>query len=254
MSYGMGEDVPLILAGAARRETLSPEQLARLESQGIPTTGANSGATNVKLKGSSALLPLLLGGVAAFFLTGHKGSRKLWLHPVALIWALLLVPLSAQWVITTNGTPWTFHGATASTVGIDGAWAADTNTGENLFLADNLTSDSLRFVVAWKQPTDGMGNADSTVFRIVITKDSRWYAKDSVVITASTNQRRRYTTQLADSLKMAKPAMGDSVSVTISGFIQCRKGDCSNPGGAAAGYRTTWAPVPSGPSLRSTVF
>lgn len=52
-------DVPQILRGAAYRETLSPEQLSRLESEGIPTAKA---AVNV----GSVLPMLLIGGALAW--------------------------------------------------------------------------------------------------------------------------------------------------------------------------------------------
>lgn len=67
--YGIGE-TPLILQGAAQRETLSPDQLSRLDAQGIPV---GSASVNV----SSVLLPLALGVGAAFFLAGGSRRRSL---------------------------------------------------------------------------------------------------------------------------------------------------------------------------------
>ncbi len=67
--YGLG-DVPLILQGAAQRETLSPDQLSRLRQQGIPTGGAS---VNV----SSILLPLAIGVGIAFALAGGSHHRSL---------------------------------------------------------------------------------------------------------------------------------------------------------------------------------
>jgi hypothetical protein len=69
--YGVGE-TPSILQGAANRETLSPDQLSRLQSQNIPTENA---AVNV----SSVLPTLIIGGVAAWFLAGGSRRRSLWI-------------------------------------------------------------------------------------------------------------------------------------------------------------------------------
>lgn len=68
--YGIGE-TPLILQGAAQRETLTPDQLSRLAAQGIPVAKAG---VNV----SSMLLPLALGIGAAWFLAGGSHRRSLW--------------------------------------------------------------------------------------------------------------------------------------------------------------------------------
>jgi hypothetical protein len=78
-------EIPKILQGAVQRETLTPEQLSRLTSQGVPTTGAGVNVTSV-------LPMLILGGIAAWFIAGpHRRGALLWL-------LLLLVPftLTAQ--------------------------------------------------------------------------------------------------------------------------------------------------------------
>jgi hypothetical protein len=64
--YGMGE-TPLILQGAAQRETLSPDQLSRL--------GVSPANTAINV--SSVVLPLAAGVVAAFFLAGGSKHRSL---------------------------------------------------------------------------------------------------------------------------------------------------------------------------------
>lgn len=72
--YGVG-DVPLILQGAAQRETLTPDQIARLQSQGIPTTTSGGSAPRVNV--SSVLPMLLIGGIAAWFMAGGSRRRSL---------------------------------------------------------------------------------------------------------------------------------------------------------------------------------
>lgn len=63
-------EIPKILQGAAQRETLTPDQLNRLDTQGIPTTGAGVNVSDV--------LPMLLVGVvAAWFLSGGTKRRTL---------------------------------------------------------------------------------------------------------------------------------------------------------------------------------
>lgn len=67
-------DVPLILQGAAQRETLSPDQLYRLQAQGIPvSTAGKPSAVNV----SSVLLPLGIGIAVAWYLAGGTRRRSL---------------------------------------------------------------------------------------------------------------------------------------------------------------------------------
>lgn len=85
--------LPLILQGAAQRETLSPEQLTRLQAQGIPTTSATGQPAGVNV---SSMLPfLIIGGIAAWFLAGESRRRSLF----TVLMLLLPVALTAQ-------TPW----------------------------------------------------------------------------------------------------------------------------------------------------
>jgi hypothetical protein len=77
-------EIPTILQGAATRETLTPEQLSRLQSQGVSTEGAG---VNV----SSVLPMLIVGAIAAWFLAGGTKRRSLWILLLALT-----SPLSAQ--------------------------------------------------------------------------------------------------------------------------------------------------------------
>ncbi len=64
-------EVPIILRGAAERETLSPEQLERLRQEMVPVAGAQ---VNVR----SVVLPLALGLIAAWYLSGGSKRRSLW--------------------------------------------------------------------------------------------------------------------------------------------------------------------------------
>lgn len=116
--YGIGQ-IPLILQGAATRETLTPDQLYRLESQGIPTTSATGQKAPVNV---SSIFPMLaIGAVAAWFLAGGSRRRSLWL-------ALLLLPsmLSAQQFqqeLVVGSDTFTVYGysetATTTTVTVD---------------------------------------------------------------------------------------------------------------------------------------
>lgn len=89
--------IPEILQGAAQRETLSPEQLARLESQGIPTAGAHVNA--------ASMLPMLaIGAIAAWFIAGgSKRGSVLW----TLLVLLLPVTLAAQTPLPYGLNTWT---------------------------------------------------------------------------------------------------------------------------------------------------
>lgn len=83
--YGMGQ-VPTILQGAATRERLTPDQLARLQAQGIPVTTASGQMAPVNVR--SVLPMLLVGIVAAWFLAGGTKRRTLF----GYILPLLCVP------------------------------------------------------------------------------------------------------------------------------------------------------------------
>lgn len=102
--------------------------------------------------------------------------------------------------------------------------------------------DSLRVVMQWEQPTDGGGNADSTVFNFKSTK-SGIFQRGNFALVAGTKARRKFgATIAADTFKLAKPAIGDSVIFTVDTIFQCRKGACSVPGSAAWGYIRSAAP------------
>jgi hypothetical protein len=116
--------------------------------------------------------------------------------------------------------------------------------------------DSLRYVVMWKQPPDtaSKGKIDSTFYRFTATKGVTFYGS-SGVLTPNTPVRRSLNAGvLADSLKLAKTALGDSVVFQITNFVQCRKGDCSLPGALAWKYRETFAPPPASPTVRIETF
>jgi hypothetical protein len=68
-------ELPSILQGAAQRETLSPDQLFRLQEQGIATTSAGKPAG---VNSSSVILPLALGLAVSYFLGGGSKRRSLW--------------------------------------------------------------------------------------------------------------------------------------------------------------------------------
>ena len=115
--------------------------------------------------------------------------------------------------------------------------------------------DSLKYVIQWKQPIDTVskGKVDSTFYKLTASKGVTFYG--STGLTApNVAVRRKFTTALADSLKLVKPALGDSVTFQITGFIQCRQGDCSIPGSAAWKYRETYAPAPASPTIRIETF
>lgn len=214
-------DVPLILQGAAQRETLSPEQLARLQSQGISTQGA---PVNV----SSVLLPLIVGVGAAWFLAGGSRRRTLW----SVLFAMFLAScaVSAQTPIASlTDAPITMTG-TARTQPL------------NSVVASEMAFDSLRVVMAWRHPTDGLGNEDSTVFKFRSTK-AGVFQRGNFAVAANTKVRRKFNaTVQADTFKMLKPAVGDSVMFNVDTIFQCRRGLCATPGSAAWGYKRDATP------------
>lgn len=102
--------------------------------------------------------------------------------------------------------------------------------------------DSLRVIMQWEQPKDGLGNADSTIFTFASTK-SGVFQRANFQLAANVKARRKFgPTVLADTFKLLKPAIGDSVIFTVDTIYQCRKGACSVPGSAAWGYVRTAAP------------
>lgn len=117
--------------------------------------------------------------------------------------------------------------------------------------ADVFALDSLRVVVSWTHPTDGGGNEDSTFFRIKATRTIRFNGGGSVGPDAWRRRMGRTVTQ-ADTFKVLRPAIGDSVLFTADSISQCRKNLCSTPGGAGWGYKRTAAP-PAMTFIRVTV-
>lgn len=112
--------------------------------------------------------------------------------------------------------------------------------------------DSLRVVMQWEQPTDGGGNADSTIFNFSSTKPVL-FQRANFQLAANTKARRKFSgAVIADTFKLAKPAIGDSVIFTVDTIFQCRKGACSVPGSAGWGYRRSAAP-PSMTFIKVTV-
>lgn len=119
----------------------------------------------------------------------------------------------------------------------------------------NAAGDSLKYVVTWKQPADSAiaGKIDSTFYRFVSNKGVTFFGSTGVT-TPDQGLRRTVKPGLADSLKLVKPAIGDSAVFQISNFTECRKGDCSIPGSAAWKYKRSFAPPPAAPTIQITEF
>ncbi len=106
-----------------------------------------------------------------------------------------------------------------------------------------VTGDSLKVVVLWTQTPDSaqFGKIDSTVYKLRSSKPAVFYG--GTAFPANTDVRHvKDAVSFADSFKLARPAPGDSAVFQVKGFVQCRKGDCSVPGGAGFQYRSTFAP------------
>lgn len=118
----------------------------------------------------------------------------------------------------------------------------------------NAAGDSLKYVITWKQPTDSatLGKIDSTFYRFVSNKGVTFFGSSG--LTTPGTGLRRTVKGLGDSLKLVKPAVGDSATFQISNFQECRKGDCSVPGSAAWKYRRSYAPPPASPDVQITEF
>jgi hypothetical protein len=110
--------------------------------------------------------------------------------------------------------------------------------------------DSLRVVVGWTHPNDGGGNEDSTFFRIKATRTIRFMGGGTVAPDTWRRRMGRTATQ-ADTFKILRPAIGDSVIFTADSISQCRLNQCSAPGSASWGYKRTAAP-PSMTFIRVT--
>ena len=114
-----------------------------------------------------------------------------------------------------------------------------------------LPGDSLKVKLEWTQPTDGQGVADSTLYRLKLTKPWRFYS-DTLLRPAGSFVKRKRTTQTTDSLKLLLAVAGDSVDFTADSIRQCRKGVCSVPGSAAFRYKRNINPPPAMTFLRVT--
>lgn len=107
--------------------------------------------------------------------------------------------------------------------------------------ASRMAGDSLRVVVAWEHPTDGGGLEDSTLFRIKASNTIRLSGGGTV--TPDTWRRRRWSNKTtADTFRVLMPPLGDSILWKADSISQCRKGDCSVPGGAGWAYLRSAAP------------
>src|SRR5688572_28503444 len=87
--------------------------------------------------------------------------------------------------------------------------------------------DSLRVIVNWSHPTDGLGNEDSTTFRIKASKTLR-FSGGGTVTPDTWRYRKHLPTRLADTFRIAFP-VGDSVLFNADSIRQCRGGKCSAP-------------------------
>jgi hypothetical protein len=120
-----------------------------------------------------------------------------------------------------------------------------------------VAGDSLKYVISWKQASDSAtkGKIDSTVYKIKSNKGITYYGSSGVVAANTVVRRRKLATEFADSFKLAKPTtVGDTANFQITGFTECRQGDCGV--GASAGwlYKPSWAPPPTEPSIRVDSF
>lgn len=114
----------------------------------------------------------------------------------------------------------------------------------------SFVGESLRVIMQWRHPTDGGGNADSTVFHFRASK-AGIFARGNFALAANVEARRKFNaTVLADTFKLLKPALGDSVRFTVDTLFQCRQNACSAPGSGA----TTWGYFrsPAPPSMTFT--
>ena len=118
---------------------------------------------------------------------------------------------------------------------------------------DQLAGDSMKVLLYWGQPPDTVakGKIDSTVYSVKVSLPTNYY--NANVVPASSTVRRVKTT-FADSLRLAKPIIGSTVTVQVTGFIQCRQGDCSVPGSGAFSYKHTYAPPPTAPNIKYDVY
>lgn len=102
--------------------------------------------------------------------------------------------------------------------------------------AEAVAFDSVKVKFEWQQPQDGRGNADSTLFRVRVSKPWRTYASTTVKNAATWYRIVHGSNELADSLKLALTTIGDSVIFEADSIRQCRRGVCSVPGSASFRY------------------
>lgn len=100
--------------------------------------------------------------------------------------------------------------------------------------------DTLRVVVSWAHPTDGLGVEDSTTFRIKASKAIRFTGGGTVAADVW-RYRKSLASRTADTFKVHLP-VGDSVFFEADSIRQCRGGKCSVPGNAVFGFKRTTAP------------
>lgn len=105
----------------------------------------------------------------------------------------------------------------------------------------DVVNDSLRVVVMWGHPSDGLGNEDSTLFRIKASKPIRFMGGGTAAADQWKNRMGR-TARTADTFKVAMPALGDSIMWQADSIRQCRMNACSVPGSAGWGYLRSAAP------------
>lgn len=234
-------EVPLILQGAAQRETLSPDQLHRLAASGVPVD-TQKASVNV----SSVLPMLVIGAVAAFFLVGGSGRRMAWLFLLAVLTACSTdrPPADTASVAPARAL---FHAAaftgtsTDPLPGLENAPIVYRAQPPLTNITATVAFDSLRVIVEWSHPTDGLGEEDSTVFNIKASKAIRFSGGGSVA--PNTYRRRKHlASRTADTFRVTMPALGDSVIWQADSIRQCRQGACSVPGSAAWGYLRSAAP------------
>lgn len=120
---------------------------------------------------------------------------------------------------------------------------------------DALVGDSLKAVINWSAPTDSaeLGKADSTLYEITINKAALWWGGKAIAANTLT-PRRIVGAGNGDSLRLKRPAVGDSVTFTIIKFRQCRKNECALPGSSAWTYKRSNAPPPTSPTIRTTAY
>jgi hypothetical protein len=162
------------------------------------------------------------------------------------LWMLLLVVLIAAASPSRSTEP------AVELVGLENAPIVHIGTSPLVDItADLVAFDSLRVVVTWKHPVDSIGLEDSTRFRIKATRAIRFNGGGSVA--ANTFKVRSFgPSRLADTFKVLRPMVGDSVVFQADSIVQFRAGEMSVPGSAAWGYKRT-AKVPAMTFDRITV-